>query len=259
MNAERREKILRYVGRSLMVILAIALAAVAVHASGLNEVLDKAWIDEHVRGRGLMGLFAFVGTTALVTGVGAPRQIPAFLAGYAFGALLGTGLALLGTVIGAAGTFAYARLVGRRVLPSKTKGRLGRVESFLAEEPFQTAVAIRFMPLGSNLVTNLVAGVSRVPAPAFLAGSAVGFVPQTFIFALIGKGFRVDPAWRIGVAGVLFVASTLLGARLYRGYRRRAKARRAAASSTASSLRSTSSSESTDAEPMARSASPHTS
>jgi uncharacterized membrane protein YdjX (TVP38/TMEM64 family) len=76
------------------------------------------------------------------------------------------------------------------------------------------------MPVGSNILTNLLAGVSSVPALPFLLGSALGFVPQTAIFALLGSGFKVDLAWRVSLSAVLFALSTWLGWRIYRARRR---------------------------------------
>ena len=78
---------------------------------------------------------------------------------------------------------------------------------------------IRFLPVGSNLVTNLVAGVSAIPTGWFLLGSLAGYTPQTLIFALLGNGVRVDPLWRTLLSASLLAASTLLGLALYRNYK----------------------------------------
>ena len=78
---------------------------------------------------------------------------------------------------------------------------------------------IRLLPLGSNLVTNLVAGVSSVWATAFITGSMVGYVPQTVIFALLGSGISLEPELRITLSTVLFVLSGALGYYLYRRYK----------------------------------------
>jgi len=78
---------------------------------------------------------------------------------------------------------------------------------------------IRFLPFGSNLVTNLAAGVSRVPAFPFFAGSAIGYLPQTVVFALLGSGVAVDPELRFGLSAVLFAASGAVGVYLYRRFR----------------------------------------
>ena len=70
-------------------------------------------------------------------------------------------------------------------------------------------------------MTNLVAGISSVPALAFFAGSALGYIPQTAIFALAGSGVEVDPALRIGLAAVLLLISGVMSVALFRRFRNR--------------------------------------
>ncbi len=78
---------------------------------------------------------------------------------------------------------------------------------------------IRFLPLGSNFLINLAAGVSRVPALPFISGSAIGYVPQMVVFALMGSGIGLDPELRISLSAVLFMLSGFLGIHLYRKHR----------------------------------------
>jgi uncharacterized membrane protein YdjX (TVP38/TMEM64 family) len=53
----------------------------------------------------------------------------------------------------------------------------------------------------------------------FFTGSALGYIPQTLIFALIGSGINLDPTLRISVGVALFILSGVLGVYLYRRYR----------------------------------------
>jgi uncharacterized membrane protein YdjX (TVP38/TMEM64 family) len=78
---------------------------------------------------------------------------------------------------------------------------------------------LRLLPVGSNLATNLAAGVSGVRALPFIAGSGLGFIPQTVIFALLGSGIHLDPGLRISTGIVLFLFSGMLGVTLFRRYR----------------------------------------
>ena len=48
-------------------------------------------------------------------------------------------------------------------------------------------------------------------AAPFLLASAVGYLPQTLVFALLGKGVRVDGAWQLALAAVLFAGSIAIG------------------------------------------------
>ncbi|HEV8096376.1 MAG TPA: VTT domain-containing protein, partial [Burkholderiales bacterium] len=184
-----------------------------------GDVLSATWIDTDVRGKGIVGEVLFLCVAGLATAVALPRHVVSFLGGYAFGALLGALLALIGTVSGCVLTFFYARVIGRPLVSARLGAKVQRIEDFLAAHPFWMTVLIRLLPVGNNFVTNLAAGVSRVPAIPFFLGSLLGYVPQTLVFALAGSGVDVGAAWRVGIAVALFLASGVIGAWLYRKYR----------------------------------------
>ncbi|MDD5364920.1 MAG: VTT domain-containing protein [Gallionellaceae bacterium] len=205
--------------RGLAVLLSLAAIGFLVQWSGLGDMLDQGWVDREIRGKGLNGELLFLGIGILATAVGFPRQIISFMGGYAFGFLQGTLLGLLATVLGCAATFIYARLFGRALVAHRLGGRIAKVDAFVRDNPFTMTLLIRLLPVGSNVATNLAAGVSSVAALPFLFGSAAGFIPQTAVFALVGSGVSVDPVWRIGLGTVLFVVSGVLGVYLYRSLR----------------------------------------
>ncbi len=205
--------------RGLAVMLSLVAIGFFARWSGLGDMLDQSWIDREVRGQGLNGELLFVAVGMLATAVGLPRQIVSFMGGYAFGFVEGTLLAVLATLLGCAATFVYARLFGRALVADRLGGRIAKVDAFVAGNPFTMTLLIRLLPVGSNVLTNLAAGMSSVAALPFLLGSGLGFVPQTMVFALVGSGVNVDPVWRIGLGVVLFVASGLLGVYLYRALR----------------------------------------
>ncbi len=205
--------------RGLILIASLVAIGYALKASGLGSSIDKAWIDSDIRGQGFTGELLFVGVGMLFTAVGLPRQIICFLAGYAFGLLEGTALAMLATLLGCVGAFFYARVLGRAFVIGHFPGRVQRIDDFLRDNPLSMTLLIRLLPLGSNVVTNLAAGVSSVGALPFFLGSAIGYLPQAFIFALVGSGFSVDPELRIAISVILFVLSGFLGVYLFRKYR----------------------------------------
>ena len=200
-------------------LLSLIGVVILIRATGLDAHLDETWIDTYVRGKGVIGILVFVAAGGLVTAVGLPRQLIAFLGGYAFGIVEGTALGVLATLSGCILSFYYARFMGRDLVQNRFPGKVKRVDGFLSENPFSMTLLIRFLPFGSNLLTNLAAGVSSVPGLPFFAGSGIGYIPQTLIFALIGSGIKVDPAANIAVAAGLFVLSGVLGVYLYRRHR----------------------------------------
>ncbi len=208
--------------RSLVMIGLLVALGFLLKSSGLGEIIDKDWIDVHVRNNGLEGQLLYLGAASILVAAGFPRQIVSFLGGYAFGLNFGFVLALAACGIGCTLAFFFARIVGRDWVSSKFPRRLEKADQFLSANTFSTTLLIRFMPVGSNLVTNLVAGVSGAKAPAFIGGSTLGYIPQTVIFALLGSGFNLEPEFRITLSVALFLCSIVLGIFLYRKYKRSA-------------------------------------
>ncbi len=198
--------------------LAIMIAGL-VGAGLLLRMLGAApgtdWVDQHIRDDGLRGEAVFLLIGVALTAAGAPRQGIAFLAGYAFGALIGTALALIAQLGGCAVAFAWARLIGRGWAERRLAGRFGHrlrpLRDQLAGAPFSATLALRLLPIGNNLALNLLAGMSGIAVLPFLAASALGYLPQTIIFALLGKGIRVDGVWQLSLAAVLLAGSIAIG------------------------------------------------
>lgn len=209
----------RFILRGLIVIASLAILGYLLGTTQIAGVLDEKWIDRSVRGHGLNGDLLFLAVGGLATAVGLPRQLIAFLGGYAYGIWAGTLLATLAAGLGCVLTFYYARFLGRSMIAGRYSARIRRLDDFVHDHPFNMTLLIRLLPVGSNLATNLVAGVSSVRALPFFAGSVLGYLPQSLVFALVGGGVQVDNAWRIALAVGLFIASGILGMRLYQRFR----------------------------------------
>jgi len=210
---------LRTLAPGLVLLGTLALVGYALESGALSGFLTQEWVDREVRGRGVSGELLFLAVGGVATAVAVPRHLVSFLGGYAFGVGSGAALALAATELGCLLTFFYARLVGRPLLAQRFGARVRRIDDFLSANPFSMSLLIRLLPIGSNFATSLAAGVARVPAAPFLAGSLAGYVPQTLVFALAGSGIEAGAGVRVGLAVLLFVASAAIGAWLYRKYR----------------------------------------
>ncbi|WNJ99830.1 VTT domain-containing protein [Thalassospiraceae bacterium LMO-JJ14] len=209
----------RIVFRSILLFALLIGVGAAIKLTPLGSVLDEGWIDTYVRGEGIRGELIFLGAGALFTAAGLPRQAVAFMAGYAFGIAWGTLISVIAAALGCILTFVVARFLARDLVAHKFPDKLMRMDAFLSENTFTTTLLIRFLPVGSNVLTNMLAGVSRAHAVPFVAGSAIGYIPQMLIFALVGSGFAVEPGVRLVISIILFAASGVLGVWLYRRYR----------------------------------------
>lgn len=213
----------RLVAVAKLLVLAAGLVLGGVLLRALGATPGTEWVDRYIRGQGLAGQAAFVLAGAAASAAGIPRQAVAFLGGYAFGAAAGTGLALAAQLAGAALAFGWARLVGRAWAARRLSGRFGArlrpLHAALVGNPLGATLALRLLPVGNNLALNLLAGMAGIALLPFLAGSALGYLPQTLVFALLGKGVRVDGAWQLGLSAVLLAGSVGLGLWLLRRHR----------------------------------------
>ena len=212
-------------GRRRAAVLKLAILAAGLVAAGLllREVglaPGTDWVDRWVLGQGLAGDLVFVAIGAAATAAGAPRQGVAFLGGYALGVVEGTALSLAAQVLGCALSYLWARAVGRGWAERRLAGRFGHrlrpLRDVLAGSPFGATLALRLLPVGNNLALNLLAGMAGISLLPFLAASAIGYLPQTVVFALLGKGIRVDGAWQLGLGVALFALSAAIGLLLLR-------------------------------------------
>lgn len=206
----------RVVFKGLALILSLALLGYLFKSSDLGNSINETWIDTHVRGHGVSGELLFLMMGGLFTALGLPRQVIAFLGGYAFNVWLGTLLGTLAALLGCAMSFTYARFFGRSLLRARLGERAHRFDRFIHHHPVSMTVLIRLLPVGSNILTNLAAGISSIRLRHFLLGSLIGYVPQTLIFALVGSGAHLDPVLKVGLAIALFLVSAMLGIYLYR-------------------------------------------
>lgn len=214
----------RVIFKGLALMLSLALLGYLFKTSDLGNSVNEHWIDARVRGHGINGVLLFLLMGGLFTAIGLPRQIIAFLGGYAFsgyvfGLGLGTLLAALAALLGCMLSFFYARFFGKGLLRAKLGERAGRFDRFIHDHPFSMTVLIRLLPVGSNLLTNLAAGISSIRALSFFSGTFLGYLPQTLVFALVGSGVHIAPAFKLALAIGLFLISGALGAYLYRRFR----------------------------------------
>lgn len=158
----------------------------------------------------------FIVSGALFTAIGLPRQLLAFSAGYLWGVLPGVAISSVAAIIGCLLTYLFSRRFLSGVVSEKLARPQKLLNRFVDRDPFIKIIILRLQPFGTNLLTNLAAGVSRLDARVFLTASFIGYLPQMFVFALTGAGVRVGSQTQLLLSAVLFALSVLLAWYLYR-------------------------------------------
>ncbi len=192
-------------------LIAVAAALPLVSNGAAQTELTSTLAQGGLRGQSLFLLLA-----TFLTAIGLPRQIPAFAAGYAFGPIYGTAIALVSQVLACSLDFIWARAICQSFIRRRFVARLSRIDATLSSHPFITTLTLRLMPVGNNLVLNLLAGLTSVRLLPFLTASAIGFVPQTVVFALFGKGSAPSHEHLLLIGGAMFLVSAVLGVIIFR-------------------------------------------
>ena len=208
---------MKQLSRSLLLAAGLALAGLALRwlAPG---VIDGGFGRSLATG-GPAAIVEFVGVGAIACAIGLPRQAVCFAGGLAFGAASGTALAMIATLIGCLVDFLWVRVAARDWARCRLLARFPRLASadrFLVDNPFAAILTLRLLPVGSCLMGSLLAGLSAAPVGVFVLATAIGVLPQTLVFALLGSGIGVGHLAQIVLAAGLFVVSGLLGTWLMR-------------------------------------------
>ena len=202
--------------RLVGLLLIAILVAVAVQQGFFQRLSDSQWVADYVADNGSRAVAELVLMGALFSCIGGPRQVLAFVFGYAFGGVQGAIFATVAALLGCIILFYFSRLVFREQIKRRFAQKLARLEALIIHKTWLKALMIRLLPLGSNYITNLLAGTTCVSPWQFFVGSGVGFLPQMFIFSFAGAGVSLSDEHHLQVSVVLFAIALAIGIYLYR-------------------------------------------
>src|ERR687894_1573223 len=187
--------------------LRFSLLLAGAAAFGLVYLLVDGFRDETNRALGILGRGDVAGLRDYIIsfGVWAPvascflmvlqalaAPVPSFLItfanGLAFGVFWGWMLSLFGHVLAAAVCFGVSRTLGR----GPVEGLVGRTGLESADRWFErwgtyAVFAGRLVPGVAFDAISYAAGLTRMRFRSFIAASALGIFPQTFLYSYLGR------------------------------------------------------------------------
>ncbi len=208
--------------KPLIMTLVLIACGVLLNRILQSSHIDHAWVDTHIRNQGSYAAFYFLVFATLSMMGGLPRQLSAFFGGYLFGLVGGTLIVSVSAILACVLTFYLGRWVARPLVQHSLSRLSAKLDEFLAHDVLLKTVAIRLFPAGNNLLTNIAAGVSRARSVPFFVGSFIGYLPQTFVFVLLGTGVSLHEWWHLYMALALLLVSTLISYKVYARYRQAA-------------------------------------
>lgn len=150
---------------------------------------------------------------AAATALGIPGGSVLSLAmGFLFGRWVGTGLILVAGTLGATLLFATARYLfadaARRRLSG---GRGARIVGGFHDNAFHYLLFLRLVPVFPFFLVNLAPAFTPIPLRTYVAATAIGILPGSFVFANLGTSLgRIESLQQLVSADTL-LALTLLG------------------------------------------------
>jgi uncharacterized membrane protein YdjX (TVP38/TMEM64 family) len=130
----------------------------------------------------------FVLAYVAVTGLSLPGAVILTLAGgFLFGFVWGTLFVNLGATTGATLAFLASRYLLRDWVERKFGKWLGPVQQGFAKNAFSYLMTLRLIPLFPFFVVNLVSGLTRVNVGTYVAATALGIIPGSFVYAYAGR------------------------------------------------------------------------
>ena len=204
-------------GAILLLFVLLFLASRLFSAQGI----DSEQLAQRLANESPSVLLAYFFGAVLFTAVGLPRQLVAFVCGYVFGLWQGVLLSLLAALLGCMlAYFVASRWLGPWI-SKRYQSIIDMLDKLVRHDAFAKVIVVRLQPLGTNLLTNLCAGVSAIRPITFFSATAIGYLPQLLVFALAGDGIRLGQGSKLLLSGAMLLISLVVAYWLWRRHRAR--------------------------------------
>jgi uncharacterized membrane protein YdjX (TVP38/TMEM64 family) len=158
----------------------VSFQALAEHFAEL-----KAW----VAARGAWALAAFGLVYALTVAFSIPGALVLTLSGaMLFGWAANAAVVVTAATLGASAVFLAARFGLGDPLRARGGAALQKMKAGFRKNAFVYLLALRLIPLFPFWLVNLAPAFLGVPLATFVLATAIGIMPGTFVFSVIGEG-----------------------------------------------------------------------
>src|SRR5712691_7409561 len=171
--------------RRLLPLAAIAALLIIVYAMGWHRELSletlirhRAAIDGFIAAHKLVAVLAYIGLYIAVAALSIPAGAwLTITGGFLFGTIVGALATIVGATVGATILFLIAQSAAGEYLARRAGARVAKFAAGFRADAFNYLLFLRLVPalLGVRLRT-------------FVAATALGIIPATFIFAFFGAG-----------------------------------------------------------------------
>lgn len=179
----------------IVIAVVIAVAIGAFFYFDLGQFLSLTALKEHrdtllsfTEANYVSSAGLFILAYIVVTGLSLPGAVILTLAGgFLFGSLFGMLFVNLGATTGATLAFLTARYLLRDWVEQKFGKWLGPVQQGFTSNAFSYLMTLRLIPLFPFFIVNLVSGLTRMNVGTYVAATALGIIPGSFVYAYAGR------------------------------------------------------------------------
>jgi len=182
----------RRVGVLAVVAVLAGIAYAALGPGGLSleaMVHHREAIDAFVTGHRLTAVLAFIGLYIAIVALSVPGAT--FLTvsgGFLFGVVVGGSAAVVGGTVGAMLIFLLARTAFGEPLLKRAGPRAVKLAQGFRDDAFSYLLFLRLVPAFPFFLVNLVPALAGVRLGPFVAATALGVIPASFVYAFAGTG-----------------------------------------------------------------------
>lgn len=202
--------------RKLVVAAALAIAiAGIVLARSPTVATTIATAADWARGAGALGVAAFVATYVIATVALLPGSVLTIAAGFTYGLGWGVVLVIPTAVISATVAFVVGRVFARERVTRRFGGgrRFQAIDAAVERRGALVVGLLRLSPVFPFVVLNYLLSITKVNTRAYIAASALGMLPGTFLYVYLGSlaGTATEAASGGGGPGALRFAMLAAG------------------------------------------------
>ncbi len=163
---------------------------------GLHRHVSLSALAEHreqlrlfVGGNLALAIAIFMAAYVAIVALSIPgAAVMSIAGGFLFGWLVSVPVTIVAAVIGAVIVFQIVKTSLGAALAERAGPLVQRVSRGFAENAFSYLLFLRLAPVFPFFMVNAVAGICRVPLRTFIIATAIGIIPGSLAFALLGAG-----------------------------------------------------------------------
>jgi uncharacterized membrane protein YdjX (TVP38/TMEM64 family) len=150
-----------------------------------NRDMLRQSVDNHLA----LALAAFALVYVAAVALSIPgASILSIAGGFLFGWVLSAPVTVVAAVIGATAVFQIVKTSFGAALAERAGPMMQKLAQGFSDNAFGLLLFLRLTPVFPFWAVNAVAGLSRIPLKTFIAATAIGIIPASLAFALVGDG-----------------------------------------------------------------------